>query len=123
VINTLLDKGLHMKITELLAESRYDDWDKEEELPGDPDQDKVPNLIIQFKKSMDVDGRYPIVFRDGSKVNIPTGIMVDFLNKYDDLKPMDRESMQNLAAQSVDKFKEVLATFKGEKPERSIYNR
>jgi hypothetical protein len=31
--------------------------------------------------------------------------------------------MQNLAAQSVDKFKEVLATFKGEKPERSIYNR
>jgi hypothetical protein len=113
-----------MKITELLAESRYDDWDKEEEeLPGDPDLDKVPNLIIQFKKSLDVDGRYPIVFRDGRKVNIPTGIMVDFLNKYDDLKPMDRESMQNLAAQSVDKFKEVLATFKGQKPERSIYDR
>jgi hypothetical protein len=113
-----------MKITELLTESHYDDWDKEEEeLPGDPDQDKVPNLIIQFKKSMDVDGRYPIVFRDGSKVKIPTQVMVDFLNKYDDLKPMDRESMQNLAAQSVDKFKEVLATFKGEKPERSIYNR
>ena len=112
-----------MKITELLNESFNDDWDKEEELPGDPDQDKVPNLIIQFKKSLDVDGRYPIVFRDGRKVNIPTQIMVDFLNKYDDLKPMDRESMQNLAAQSVDKFKEVLATFKGEKPERSIYNR
>lgn len=111
-----------MKITELLAESRYDDdFDKEEELPGDPDLDKVPNLIIQFKKSMDVNGRYPILFRDGSKVNIPTGIMVDFLNKYDELKPMDREKIQNMAAQSVDKFKEVLATFKGDKPERSIY--
>jgi hypothetical protein len=46
-----------MKITELLNESFNDDWDKEEELPGDPDLDKVPNLIIQFKKSLDVDGR------------------------------------------------------------------
>ena len=112
-----------MKITELLAESRYDDWDKEEELPNDPDQDKVPNLIIQFKKSMDVGGDYPIKFNDGSKVKIPTHIMVDFLNKYDGLKPMDREAMQNQAVQSVDKFKEVLATFKGQKPEQSIYNR
>lgn len=110
-----------MKINELLTESFQDDWDKEEELPGDPDQDRVPNLVIQFKKSLDVDGRYPIVFRDGSKVNVPTHIMVDFLNKYDDLKPMDRETMQNLAAHSVDKFKEVLATFKGQKPEKSIY--
>ncbi len=110
-----------MKINELLNESRYDDWDQEEEAPGDPDQDKVPNLVVQFKKSMDVDGRYPIVFRDGTKINIPTGVMVDFLNKYDQLKPMDRETMQNIAAQSVDKFKEVLATFKGQRPEKSIY--
>ena len=112
-----------MKITELLNESFNDDWDKEEELPNDPDQDKVPNLIIQFKKSMDVGGDYPIKFNDGGKVKIPTQIMVDFLNKYDELKPMDREKMQNQAVQSVDKFKEVLATFRGQKPERSIYNR
>lgn len=113
-----------MKITELLAESRYDDWDKDEdEVVTDPDQDKVPNLIIQFKKSMDVAGDYPIKFNDGSKVRIPVNTMVDFLNKYDDLKPMDREKMQIMAAQSVDKFKEVLKTFKGQKPERSIYNR
>jgi hypothetical protein len=110
-----------MKINELLNESRYDDWDQEEEQPGDPDQDKVPNLVLQFKKSMDVDGRYPIVFRDGTKINIPTYVMAEFLNKYDDLKPMDREKMQNLAAQSVDKFKEVLKTFKGQRPEKSIY--
>lgn len=110
-----------MKITELLNESYHDDWDKEDELPDDPDQDKVPNLIVQFRKSMDVGGGYPIKFNDGSKVKIPVEIMVQFLNKYDDLKPMDREKIQNLAAQSVDKFKEVLATFKGQKPERSIY--
>lgn len=110
-----------MKITELLNESYHDDWDKEDELPDDPDQDKVPNLIVQFRKSMDVGGGYPIKFNDGSKVRIPVEIMVQFLNKYDDLKPMDREKIQNLAAQSVDKFKEVLATFKGQKPEKSIY--
>lgn len=111
-----------MKITELLNESFVDDWDTaEDEVVGDPEQDKVPNLIIQFKKSMDVGGNYPIVFRDGAKVKIPVEIMVKFLNKYDNLKPMDREKIQNLAAQSVDSFKEVLATFKGQKPERSIY--
>lgn len=112
-----------MKITELLNESRYDDdWDKdEEEVVADPDQDRVPNLVVQFRKSMDVGGDYPIKFNDGSKVKIPTHIMVDFLNKYDDLKPMDREKIQNMAAQSVDKFKEVLKTFKGQKPEKSIY--
>ena len=110
-----------MKITELLNESYHDDWDKEDELPDDPDQDKVPNLIVQFRKSMDVGGGYPIKFNDGSKVKIPVEIMVQFLNKYDDLKPLDREKIQNLAAQSVDKFKEVLATFKGQKPEKSIY--
>jgi hypothetical protein len=110
-----------MKINELLNESRYDDWDKEDEIPDDPDQDRVPNLIVQFRKSMDVAGGYPIKFNDGSKVNVPVQVMVDFLNKYDDLKPMDREKIQNMAAQSVDKFKEVLATFKGQKPEKSIY--
>lgn len=110
-----------MKITELLNESHYDDWDKDDETPEDPDQDRVPNLIVQFRKSMDVGGGYPIKFNDGSKVKIPVQIMVDFLNKYDNLKPMDREKIQNLAAQSVEQFKEVLATFKGQKPEKSIY--
>lgn len=112
-----------MKITELLNESsRHDDWDKdEEEIASDPDADKVPNLVVQFRKSMDVAGDYPIKFTDGSKVRVPVAVMVDFLNKYDDLKPMDREKMQNMAAQSLDKFKEVLATFKGQRPEKSIY--
>jgi len=111
-----------MKITEVLNESFHDDWDKDEdEVVVDPDQDKVPNLVVQFRKSMDVAGDYPIKFNDGSKVRIPVAVMVDFLNKYDDLKPMDREKIQNLAAQSVDKFKEVLTTFKGQKPEKSIY--
>ena len=111
-----------MKITELLNESHHDDWDKEEdEIVSDPDQDKVPNLVVQFRKSMDVGGNYPIKFNDGSKVKIPVQIMVDFLNKYDNLKPMDREAIQNMAAQSVDKFKEVLTSFKGQKPEKSIY--
>lgn len=110
-----------MKINELLTESFDDDWDTEDEIVGDPEQDRVPNLIVQFRKSMDVGGGYPIKFNDGSKVKIPVQIMVDFLNKYDNLKPMDREKIQSMAAQSVDAFKDVLATFKGQRPEKSIY--
>lgn len=111
-----------MKISELLNESAsYDDWDQEEEAPGDPEQDKVPNIIYQLKKSLDVGGRYPILFRDGTKVNIPTNIMLSFLKKYGDLKPLDRENMQDTAVQSVDKFKEVMTSFQGQKREKSIY--
>lgn len=95
-----------MKITEVLNEGFTDE---------------VPNITIQFKKAMDVGGNYPIEFKDGSKVKIPMNMIIDFLNKYDQLKPMQRGEMQNLAVQSPDKFKEVLASFSGERPEKSIY--
>lgn len=111
-----------MKISELLNESaNYDDWDQEEEIPTDPEQDKVPNIVFQFKKSLDVGGRYPILFRDGTKANVPTNIMLSFLKKYGELKPMDRETMQDTAVQSLDKFKETLSSFKGQQREKSIY--
>jgi hypothetical protein len=111
-----------MKISELLNESaNYDDWDQEEEIPTDPEQDKVPNIVFQFKKSLDVGGRYPILFRDGTKANIPTNIMLSFLKKYGELKPMDRKTMQDMAVQSIDKLKEVLSSFKGQPREKSIY--
>lgn len=95
-----------MKITEVLNEGF---------------NDEVPNITVQFKKAMDVGGNHPIQFQDGSKVKIPLNMIVDFLNKYDQLKPMQRNEMQKLAVQSPDKFKEVLASFSGQRPERSIY--
>jgi len=95
-----------MKINEVLNESFADE---------------TPNITVQFKKAMDVGGNYPILFKDGSKVKIPVNMIIDFLNKYDQLKPMQRNEMQKLAVMSPDKFKEVLASFKGDRPEKSIY--
>lgn len=95
-----------MKITEVLNEGF---------------NDEVPNITVQFKKAMDVGGNYPIQFNDGSKVKVPVNMIIDFLNKYDQLKPMQRNEMQKLAVQSPEKFKEVLASFEGDRPEKSIY--
>jgi hypothetical protein len=48
----LLKKNRFADLSEQYLRSRSDnnakDKEEEEELPGDPDQDKVPNLIIQF---------------------------------------------------------------------------
>jgi hypothetical protein len=110
-----------MKINELLNESAHDDWNDEEEIAADPDQDKIPHLVMQLKKAMDVRGNYPITFKDGRKSKIPLNIIQMFMNRYLAMKPMDREKMQELAARSIDGFKEVLATFKAEPAMNSIY--
>ena len=97
-----------MKINELLNESFSDDWDDEEEVPADPDQDKVPHLIMQMKKAIDLKGAYPITFRDGQKVTMPPHIIGQFMNKFSRLKPMDRERLQDIAIRSKDDFAKVL---------------
>jgi len=112
-----------MKINELLNESRYDDdWDKdEEEVAVDPDQDKVPHLVMQFKKAIDNGGRTPIVFKDGSKATVPHGVISAFMNKYHDMKPVDREAFQAAAIKSIDAFKQAMSSFHAEKAPKSIY--
>jgi hypothetical protein len=111
-----------MKINELLNESFHDDWDSEEdEVVIDPDQDKVPHLIMQFKKSIDNGGRSPILFKDGSKANVPHGVIAAFMNKYHDMKPADREAFQAAAIKSIDAFKQAMTDFRGEKAPKSIY--
>lgn len=111
-----------MKINELLNESKHDDWDsEEEEVVADPDMDKVPHLVMQFKKSIDTGGMNPILFRDGSKARIPHGIISAFMDKYYDMKPADREEFQAIAVKSVEDFKNALSGFKGQKAPKSIY--
>lgn len=82
-----------MKITELLKEDFSDD---------------KPNITVQFKKSLDVAGDYPIIFRDGSRVKVPVADMVTYLNHYDELKPFEREEIQKVAGHSFDKFKDII---------------
>ena len=97
------------------------DFDDEVEVIADPDSDKIPNLVMQFRKAIDVDGNHPIVFKDGHKVKLPVAVMRAFLEKYSQLKPADRELMQDVAAQSLEMLKGIVMTFKGSKAPPSIY--
>jgi len=108
-----------MKINELLMES----FDDEEELDivDDPDTDKVPHIVMQFKKALDNGGRSPVIFKDGDKVSIPVAVMADFLNGYDSMKPFEREELQKVATQSLEHFKEALRTMKRNTMHKSIY--
>jgi cell division septal protein FtsQ len=98
-----------MKIAEVLNESKHDEWDEEDEIVGDPDQDKIPHLMTQLAKAIDVDGNYPITFKNGDKVKLPMSDLVAFTRTYMSLKPAEKEKMQALAADSKDAF---YATYK-----------
>lgn len=102
-----------MKINELLNES-FDNIE-------DPDTDKVPNIVMQIRKSMDTGGSRPIVFRDGTKETIPVNAMIAFLNRYQDLKPIDREQMQDLAIQSKEAFIDTVKNYNKPRAPKSIY--
>lgn len=86
-----------MKITELLKE----DFSEEK-----------PNITVQFKKSLDVAGDYPIVFRDGNKAKVSVADMVAYLNHYDELKPFEREEIQKIAGHSIEKFNDIIEKIK-----------
>lgn len=102
-----------MKINELLNES-FDNIE-------DPDTDKVPNIVMQIRKNMDLGGNRPIIFRDGTKEVIPMNALVAFLNRYETLKPMDREQMQDMAVQSKESFIDVVKNYNKPRAPKSIY--
>jgi len=110
-----------MKIAEVLNESAHDDWDDEEIVDIDPDQDKIPHLVMQLKKAADVGGNHPITFKDGKKFKIPMNVIIAFMRKYNDMKPMDRELLQDLASKSKEDFLKALQSFERPAAPRSIY--
>ncbi len=105
-----------MKIAELLNEEfAEDDYDDEVvDTPSTDDDDEaskdiIPHLVMQLKKAMDVNGDHPIIFRDNSKYKLPLSVIRNFLEKYMQLKPMDRESIQASASANLDGFKHAYA--------------
>lgn len=111
-----------MKIQEILKEAReIDDWDEEEQVP-DADSDKVKHLVMQLRSALDVDGNYPISFKDGSKAKLPVEDINLFLQKYEMVKPADKEKMQDVAGLSKDHFDKVVKFFKGEVRPKSPYD-
>ena len=111
------------ELEEAKRKKRPDDDDEEEEKPEDPEKDKVQHILMQLRKAKDVNGDHPIKFLDGSKHELPLNDIDLFINKYMDMKPQDREKMQQVAVMSKEKFDTILSFFvpKHGKPEKSIY--
>lgn len=112
------------EIDEAKRKARHDDDDDEEdEKPEDPEKDKVPHILMQLRKAQDVDGDHPIKFLDGSEVILPLKDINLFTEMYMNVKPQDRERLQQVAIMSKDKFDKLLTFFtpKHGKMEKSIY--
>ena len=111
-----------MRISEILKEGKFDpDFDDQEEVPADPDKDKVPHLVMQLRKAYDVDGNYPILFRDNTKAKLSMDEIVGFLKTYMGLKPLERERMQDVAANSKKDFMQAITSFnKPAEPKQKI---
>jgi hypothetical protein len=124
-----------MKSSEFLLESKHkkkpvkkakkhdDEWEEEDEFVVDPDQDRVPHIIMQLRKALDVDGDYPVTFQDGAKHKIPKSVTRHFIQRYLTLKPADREVMQNMATKDLEGFKKALHAEFSPNTEPSIYVR
>jgi len=95
-----------------------DDWDDEDEdeKVEDPDKDKVPHILMQLRKAKDVDGDYPIKFRDGTKHIVSLSNIDAFIEMYMALRPLDREKLQDVAIMSKQQFDKILSFFKPDHP-------
>lgn len=94
-----------MKIFEVMEVKKpVDDLDDVMDKPEDADQDKIPHILMQLRKALDVDGDYMITFKDGKKTKLPMDVIVAFIKKYMDARPDDKEALQSQAANSVEGF-------------------
>lgn len=82
--------------------------DDVEDRPEDADSDKVPHILMQLRKALDVNGNYPITFKDGSQSKLSMNQIVDFIKKYIVARPDEKELMQNKAASNFSGFLSVL---------------
>lgn len=101
-----------MKIFEVI-EAKKHPIDNLDDVDDDPEQDAdfddVPNIIQQVRKALDVDGNYPITFKDGTKTKLSMDEIASFVKKYMTAKPSEKEELQSQAIQSLNGFKQTLA--------------
>jgi len=101
-----------MKIFEVIEAKKLnkgmDDFDDTDEPAPDADQDKVPHILMQLRKAIDVDGNYPITFKDGKKAKLSMDQIAAFVKKYMDLNPQDKEALQAQASNSLEGFMAAL---------------
>lgn len=107
-----------MKIQDLLTETAdFDDVIDDTEI----EQDQVENIIMQLRKSLDIDGQYAIQFEDGSEAFISVDDIKSFLEKIQTIKPANRLDMQNKAVKSLPDFYKVLRSTNDRVMEKSLY--
>jgi len=74
---------------------------------GDPDDDKVPHLVSQLHKTVSINK--PVKFKNGQTHSISRHHAQKFLNKYDSLKPSDKEELQKKAHSSHSEFQKSIS--------------
>lgn len=97
-----------MKISEILFEAKVDDLDDVMDKPEDADQDKIPHILMQLRKAIDVDGEYPITFKDGKKSKLSLDQIGAFVKKYMKARPDEKEALQSQASNSLEGFMAAL---------------
>lgn len=115
-----------MKIQEILEAKQLtkvvENIDDEEiDVAVDADQDSVPNILMQMRKAIDVDGNYEFRFADGSKHKLEMPQIVNFIKKYMTAKPQDKERLQDQAITSVEGLLASLKSDVKANPNKSIY--
>lgn len=123
--NIFNEINITMRIHEILLEKKlkklskkHIDLDDVEDKPEDPEMDKIPHVVMQLRKALDVDGDYPITFKDGKKAKLQIDQIKQFLKKYSELKPDERSRMQDMASANIEGFHKAL-NFKGSEPIKS----
>lgn len=100
----------------LIEAKKSKDKDDVVDKAEDPEKDDVPHILMQLRKALDVEGEYPIIFKNGKKVILPIEVIVKFIKKYMVAKPDDKIKMQNRAIESVEGFMDALHKQEKAKP-------
>ncbi len=111
-----------MKIFEVIEARKgpVDDFDDDEAPVQDADLDKIPNILIQMRKAVDVDGNYEFKFKDGSKHKLDMEDIVKFVRKNMAAKPAEREVMQSKGLESLEGLMSVINASEQSKPDMKI---
>ena len=111
-----------MKIFEIVEAKKrpIDDFDDVDEPVQDADLDKIPNILIQMRKAVDVDGNYEFKFKDGTKHKLDMADIVTFVKKNMAAKPQEREIMQSKGLESLEGLMSVVNATEVSKPDMRI---
>ena len=111
-----------MKIFEVIEARKgpVDDFDDDEAPVQDADLDKIPNILIQMRKAVDVDGNYEFKFKDGTKHKLDMEDIVKFVRKNMVAKPAEREVMQSKGLESLEGLMSVINATEQPKPDMRI---